>query len=89
MRRGIPQPFYPLIACLARGRRVAARQVRFGVPIDVAEGATEANIDSKELTGIVLGHVIKNAPLGTYLDGERDAFPAGMRVVSPCAHTGS
>src|SRR5437879_7639399 len=87
MRGGTAQSLDPLITRLAGWWRTSPRHVGFGVRIDVAESAAEADVDSSELTGVVLGSVIKNTPLRTCFDAGRDALPAGVGVVDPGGHT--
>ena len=58
------------------------RQVGFGVCVDVAKGAPEADVNSRELAGVLAG-VLKNSPLRTCFDAGRDAFTAPVGVVDP------
>lgn len=66
---------------------IFARHVRFDINVDVAESAAEADVGPSELSGVVLGSVIKNSPLRTCLDLGRNALPTGVRIIDSPGHT--
>lgn len=86
MHRDASQPCDPLIARLTGRWGAAARDVGFGVHVDVAKSAVESHADSGEFSGIVLCGIIENSSLCTGFHTGRDTLPTSVRVVNPCAH---